>query len=67
MALQGKLVELRSTYAAIRDELSGRMPLAYVQLVQILTDGLILATPISLIPSIGPFGVVAGTAVVTLW
>ena len=41
------------------------MPLAYVQLVQILTDGLILTTPCALIHSVGPFGVVMGTAVVT--
>ena len=44
-----------------------RMPLAYVQLVQILTDGLILTTPFALIHSVGPFGVVMGTAVVTLF
>lgn len=67
MALENKLTELRATYQMLSDELSARMPLAYVQLVQILTDGLILFTPIALIPSVGPFGVVAGTAVVTLW
>jgi len=67
MSLQNKLTELRSTYASMPDELSGRMPLAYVQLVQILTDGLILTTPFALIHSVGPFGVVMGTAVVTLF
>jgi hypothetical protein len=40
MSLQNKLVELRSTYASLKDELTGRMPLSYVQLVQILTDGI---------------------------
>ena len=52
IALQNKLTELRSTYASLPDELSGRMPLAYVQLVQILSDGLILFTPIALLPSV---------------
>eukprot|EP00966_Prymnesium_polylepis_P073230 1700402-Prymnesium_polylepis.1 len=32
MSLQGKLTELRSSYASIEDELTGRMPLAYTQL-----------------------------------
>jgi len=67
IALQNKLIELRATYAMLTDDLTGRMPLAYVQLVQILTDTLILFTPIALIPSVGPFGVIIGTAVVTLW
>ena len=67
MALQNKLVELRSAHASLKDELAARMPLAYVQLVQILTDGIILCTPVALNSSVGPFGVVAGTAVVTLW
>ena len=48
MSLQNKLIELRSTYASLPDALSGRMPLAYVQLVQLLTDGLILTTPFAL-------------------
>jgi hypothetical protein len=46
------------------------MPLAYVQLVQILTDGLILSTPFALVHALGgraSFGVVCGTAVVTLF
>ena len=60
MALQNKLVELRSTYASIPDQLSGRMPLAYVQLVQILTDLLIFCTPFALVHSVGGFGAVLG-------
>mmetsp|Transcript_11059 Transcript_11059/g.36622 ORF Transcript_11059/g.36622 Transcript_11059/m.36622 type:complete len:456 (+) Transcript_11059:99-1466(+) len=67
MALQNKLVELRSTYASIPDQLSGRMPLAYVQLVQILTDLLIFCTPFALVHSVGGFGAVLGTSVVTLF
>ena len=45
------------TDASLKDELTARMPLAYVQLVQILSDGLILFTPFALVDSIGPFGV----------
>ena len=58
-ALQSKLTELRGTYASLPDELSGRMPLSYVQLVQILTDVLILFTPFALVHTVGPFGVIA--------
>lgn len=67
MSLQNKLIELRQTYASLPDELTARMPLAYVQLVQILTDGLMVFTPFALIHSVGPFGVCIGTAVVTLF
>ncbi len=31
ISMQNKLVELRATYAALEDELTARMPLAYVQ------------------------------------
>lgn len=68
MALENKLVELRGTYASLPDELSGRMPLAYVNLVQLLSDGLILATPFALVHSVGGLtGVAFGTAVITLF
>jgi hypothetical protein len=67
MSLQNKLVELRATYASIPDELSGRMPLAYVHLVQILTDLLVLATPFALAHSVGGFGAILGSAVITLF
>jgi hypothetical protein len=67
MSLQNKLTELRATYASLPDALTGRMPLAYVQLVQILTDGLILATPFALAHSVGCAAVVSGTAIVTLF
>lgn len=67
LLLQNKLLELRATFASLKDMLTGRMPLAYVQLVQILMDGLLLFTPVALIHSVGPFGVLFGTAVVTLF
>jgi hypothetical protein len=62
-----KLTELRSTGASIADKLSGRMPLAYTQLVQILVDLFILATPLALMHSVGPLGAVMGTALLTLF
>jgi len=67
LSLQNKVVELRATYASIGDELVGRMPLAYVQLVQILTDGLCFFTPLALLPTAGSVGAVCGTAIVTLF
>jgi len=67
MSLQGKLTELRSSYASIEDELTGRMPLAYTQLVQIMADLLILCTPFALIHSVGGGGAVIGTGLVTLF
>jgi len=42
-------MELRSSYASIEDELTGRMPLAYTQLVQIMADLLIGFTPFALV------------------
>lgn len=62
-----KLLELRATYATLKDMITGRMPLAYVHLITVLTDGLILFTPFALMQSVGPEGVIMGTAVVTLF
>ena len=67
LSLQNKLVDLRATYASLPDELTARMPLAYVQLVQLMTDSLCFFTPLALVHSVGPFGVVCGTLVVTLF
>lgn len=67
VALQNKVVELRSTYASIADELTGRMPLAYTQLVQIMVDLLICCTPFALMHSVGGFGAMVGTGLVTLF
>lgn len=67
MQLERSIIELRGTYVGLADQLSARMPLAYVQLVQILTDFLMFLTPFALVHSVGPVGCVLGTAVVTLF
>jgi len=74
VALQKQIIELRLTYASLKDELTGRMPLAYVQLVQIITDAILFCTPMALTLNLGSFGalfvicgVVLGTTVVTLF
>lgn len=67
ITLQAKLTELRAQYGGIEDQLTGRMPLAYTQLVQIMADILILATPLALIHSVGGVGAVVGTGLVTLF
>ena len=38
ISFQEKITELRACHAGIEDELTGRMPLAYTQLVQIMVD-----------------------------
>mmetsp|Transcript_17955 Transcript_17955/g.29967 ORF Transcript_17955/g.29967 Transcript_17955/m.29967 type:complete len:534 (-) Transcript_17955:133-1734(-) len=66
--LQTSLIELRRTAASISDELSGRMPLAYTHLMQLLCDVLVLFTPVALLSTVGGFSsAVVGTAVVTLF
>ncbi len=65
--LESELLELRSLSAGLPDALSGRMPLAYTQLVQILVDLLIVAAPLALLPSIGAIGAVVATGFVTLF
>ena len=67
ITLQKTLTELRASYGSIKDLLTGRMPLAYTQLVQIMADLLILATPLALIHSVGGVGAVIGTGLVTLF
>jgi predicted membrane chloride channel (bestrophin family) len=67
MTLQTKLTELRANTAAIADELTGRMPLAYTQLVQIMADVLIFFTPFALVHSVGGAGAAIGTGIVTLF
>lgn len=70
MRMERIFLELRATYASIKDILSGRMPLAYTQLVQILVDMLVIATPFALLPSLktlGAAGVIVGTGVVTFF
>jgi len=70
MLFEQKFLELRSTFATVSDTLSGRMPLAYAQLVQILVDMLVIATPFALLPAIdtlGVTGVILGTGVITFF
>ena len=67
VALQAKLTELRMSMASIEDELTGRMPLAYTQLVQLMNDLLMAFTPFALVHSVGGVGAVLGTALVTLF
>lgn len=65
--LLGKVSELRATASSISDKLSGRMPLAYTQLVQILCDLFVLTSPLALMHSVGPIGAITGTALVTFF
>jgi len=67
LAFQQCFTELRGCSASIADELTGRMPLAYTQLVQIMADLLIAATPFALLHSVGGVGAVVGTALVTFF
>ena len=65
---QLKLLELRAGSAAIRDELSGRMPLAYTHLMQLLVDLLVIFTPFALLSSVsGLLPAVMGTGAVSLF
>jgi len=50
---------LRNAYCAISDKLDGRMPLAYVNFVQLLVDSFVLFTPIALYADLGEFSVLA--------
>ena len=48
-----RLTELRAQYFNIGDYAAGRMPLAYVQLVQVLVDSLVFLSPFALYPALG--------------
>lgn len=48
-----QLATLRACYFDIDDFRAGRMPLAYVQLVQVLVDSLVAIAPFALYPSVG--------------
>jgi hypothetical protein len=67
LTFETKFLELRATYATIADALSGRMPLAYAQLVQILVDMLVVSTPFALLPKLGAPMALLGTAVLTFF
>lgn len=51
--LYRQLATLRACMFDIDDFRAGRMPLAYVQLVQVLVDSLVVISPIALYPSVG--------------
>ena len=48
-----QLATLRASMFDIDDFRAGRMPLAYVQLVQVLVDSLVLSSPFALYPQVG--------------
>ena len=50
---------LRSAYSGIHDKLAGRMPLAYVHLLQLLTDILLLLAPLALYSQLEAFSVLS--------
>ena len=48
-----QITDLRAQFFNIGDYTAGRMPLAYVQLVQVLVDSLVLLAPFALYPELG--------------
>jgi len=56
-ALLKKITDLRAEYFSIGDYCAGRMPLAYVQLVQVLVDSLVWLAPFSLYSGLGSLSI----------
>jgi len=54
-----KVCQLKGHREEIESKLAGRMPLAYVHLVQILVDTFVLIAPLALYPEIGAYSPVA--------
>ena len=54
-----KCCTLRGTYATIGDVVDGRMPLAYVHLVQLSVDTLLLFAPLALYSELGAFSIIS--------
>ena len=52
-----QLTALRGEYFNIGDSIAGRMPLAYVQLVQVLVDSLVFLAPFSLYSDLGSLSI----------
>ena len=52
-----QLVTLRACFFNVSDFRAGRMPLAYVQLVQVLVDSLVVVAPFALYPSVSVLSV----------
>lgn len=59
LLLMEKCLELRGTFGSISDVLSGRMPLAYTHLVQILVDSLLSCAPLAQFAELGVFAVIS--------
>lgn len=57
-ALLREFMFLRNAYTTIGNLIEGRMPLAYVQFVQILVDSFVVVSPLALYPSLGDYSVV---------
>ena len=58
-----QLTSIRGSYCAISDRTSGRMPLAYTHLVQILVDTFVLSAPIALYADLGDYSIIAVGAI----
>jgi len=52
-----KITDLRAEYFSIGDLCAGRMPIAYVQLLQILVDTLVWLAPLSLYSGLGSLSI----------
>lgn len=52
-----QLTALRGEYFNVDDFRAGRMPLAYVQLVQVLVDSLVVLAPFALYPELGTLSI----------
>ena len=52
-----QLTSLRASMFDIDDFRAGRMPLAYVHLVQVLVDSLVVVAPFALYPEVGSFSI----------
>mmetsp|Transcript_39676 Transcript_39676/g.80979 ORF Transcript_39676/g.80979 Transcript_39676/m.80979 type:complete len:502 (-) Transcript_39676:863-2368(-) len=61
-----QITSLRAEYFTIGDNTAGRMPLAYVQLVQVLVDSLCILAPFAIYPELGTLSIPA-TALLTLF
>lgn len=61
-----QITQLRAEYFNIGDNAAGRMPLAYVQLVQVLVDSLCILSPFAIYPELGILSIPA-TALLTLF
>lgn len=57
MNMLRQLTDLRAEYFSIGDYIAGRMPLAYVQLVQVLVDTLVFLAPLSLYSDLGTLSI----------